>query len=154
MKRKKYIAASLISLVALWFLGIDWSWFVHECPDCGYGKDVVQYRLFTIPIRETTYESSTITQLVADDLGVPCQHCNSTSWYRNRLWGLLICKSPCFKGTHRISFDNSWYDQDVSTKVAALAANDRSISHEFVRKALKRHDYTFVDTVLDRAGVK
>jgi hypothetical protein len=68
MKRKKYIAASLVSLVALWFIGVDRSWFVHDCPDCGYGEDVVQYRILTIPIRETKYESPTITQQVAEDL--------------------------------------------------------------------------------------
>jgi len=100
MIRKKYIAAAI---VAVWFLGVDSSWFVHDCPDCGYGKDVTQYRLFAIPVHETIRESLTIAQHVAIDLGVPCMHKNSTKWHKHRWWGLLVCKSPCINGVYRLT---------------------------------------------------
>lgn len=154
MKRKKHIAVSILALVAIWFLGVDWSWFVHDCPDCGYGKDIAQYRLFTIPIQETTREFPTITQHVADDLGVPCTHKNSTSWHKHRWWGLLVCKAPCINGVYRLTGDDSWYDQEASAKVAALAVNDDSIRDDFVETVFEKHDFGFVHTVLTRAGVE
>ena len=150
MIRKKYIAAAI---VAVWFLGVDSSWFVHDCPDCGYGKDVTQYRLFTIPVRETTRESPTIAQHVAIDLGVPCMHKNSTQWHKHRWWGLLVCKSPCINGVYRLIDDDSWYDPEASVKVAALGTDDNSVTNEFVENVFDKHDYSFVQTVLDRAGV-
>ncbi len=154
MNRKKQIFVSIIVLVAIWFLGVDWSWFVHNCPDCGYDKDIAQYRFLTIPIRETTYEFPTIAQRVAEDLGVPCTHKNSIRWHKHRWWGLLVCKAPCINGTLRLVGDDSWYDHEISTKVAALAADDSSIRNEFVRNVLKNHDFGFVHTVLIRAGVE
>ena len=153
MKRKKHIAISIVVMLAVWFLGVDLSWFVHDCPDCGYGKDVVQYRIFTIPVRESTRESPTITQYVAADLGVPCAHQHSTSWHKHKWWGLLVCKSPCINGIYRLTGDDSWYDRQASAKVVALAAMDSSIKDDFVRTVLVNHDYRFVRTVLERAGV-
>jgi len=57
MKRKNlYAIASLLLIAAIWFGAVDWSWFVYECPDCGYVKDVTQYRVFKIPVHETVFE--------------------------------------------------------------------------------------------------
>jgi hypothetical protein len=153
MKRKKYIAVSILVIFAVWFLGVDLSWFVYDCPDCGYGKDVVQHRIFTIPVRETVRETPSITQYVAADLGVPCGHQHSTSWHKHKWWGLLVCKSPCINGTYRIAGDDSWYNRQASAKIVALAATDSSIKDDFSQIVLVNHDFSFVRTVLDRAGV-
>jgi hypothetical protein len=153
MKRQNRIAVFIIALVAIWVLGVDWSWFVYNCPDCGYGKDIAQYRLFTIPVQETTRDFPTIAQRVADDLGVPCSHKNSTTWHKHRWWGLLVCYAPCINGTLRLINDDSWYDQEASGKVAALAEKDSSLRIEFVRKVFEKHDFDFVHTVLVRAGI-
>jgi hypothetical protein len=154
MNRKKYIAVSVVALLSLWFFGVDRSWYVHTCPDCAYGKDVLQYRIFTIPIHETTHESLTITQRVAADLGVQCEHDDLTSWHKHRWWGLLVCRSPCINGTYRLITDDSWYDSNASAKVAALAAADNSIADDFARIVLVNHNLSFLRTVLDRAGVE
>lgn len=154
MKRKKHIAAAIIVDVALWFLCVDWSWFIHDCPDCGYSKDIGQYRLFTIPVHETTREFATITQRVAEDLGVPCTHKNVTIWHKHRWWGLVICGAPCANGVCHLTGDDSWYDQNASAKVAALGANDNAIKDDFVQNVLGKHDFDYVHTVLARAGVE
>ena len=148
------LVAVLITAVGLWFVAVDWSWFIHDCPDCGYSKDVAQYRVFTIAVHETTHDRPTITQYVARDLGVPCQHTNSTSWHKHRWWGLLVCKSPCINGVYALTGDDSWYDDEVSAKVTALAAADSAITDDFVQAVFENHDFSFVQTVLDRAGVE
>lgn len=154
MKRKKLVAAiSVLSLAILWFAGVDWSWFLHECPDCGRMQNVCQYRIFSFPIHEATYEYPTITQRVATDLGVPCRHENSKIWHKHRWWGLCICKSPCINGTYNLTSDDSWYTDAVSEAIAALAKNDPSLPSEFERRVLRRHEWKYAAIVLDQAGV-
>ncbi len=154
MKRSKHIPLALIAAGAIWFLGIDWSWFVHDCPDCGHGKDIAQYRIFSMPIHETTHHYSTVIEHVAGDLGVPCSHANATSWQKHRWWGLLYCKAPCINGLYRLKSDDSWYDREASEKVAALANRNDSIRREFVQNVFEKHDFKFVRTVLTRAGIE
>jgi hypothetical protein len=154
MKRNGTIVAiCMLLLGALWFGAVDWSWYVHECPDCGFTKDVTQYRLFAIPIHETVYEHPTIVQRVASDLRVPCRHDRSRRWHKHRWWGLLVCRSPCINGTYRLTADDSWYNNDTSAKIAALATADPSIGPEFERRVLNRHEYDFFQSVLDRANI-
>ena len=156
MKRKKVImaAASLPMLAVLWFVAVDRSWFVHDCPDCGYESDVTQYRVFTFPVHESIREFHSDIQKVATDLGVPCKHLNTKSWHKHRWWGLCFCRSPCINGTYRLSFGNSSYNQSDSNKVAMLAANEPAIATEFSRRVLEQHDFTFMREVLDKAGVR
>ena len=153
-RRKPTTVACLLLLGGLWFVAVDWSWFVHDCPDCGYEKDVAQYRVFTIPVHESIRESQSIIQQVATDLGVSCKHLNTKSWHKHRWWGLCFCKSPCINGTYRLSGGESSYNQSDSHKVATLAANDPAIATEFSRRVLEQHEFTFVKTVLDKARVR
>jgi hypothetical protein len=153
-RKKPLTFVGLLSLGALWFVAVDRSWFVHDCPDCGYSKDVVQYRLFTVSVHETVFEYPSIVQRVAADLGVHCTHGNSARWHKHRWWGLCICRSPCINGSHRLTFDDSWYDLDASASVAALAHDDPSIKTDFVRRVLEQHEFAFVRTVLSRASVQ
>lgn len=143
----------LLLLTGLWFVVVDWSWFVHDCPDCGYESDVMQYRIFTIPVHESIRESHSVIQRLATDLGVPCQHRNAQRWHKHRLWGLYFCKSPCINGIFRLSYGESWYDQSHSRKVARLAANDPAVAYEFSRRVLDQHDFTYAKEVLEKAGI-
>lgn len=153
LKRKLYIIGTFVIIGLVWFLGVDWSWFVHDCPDCGNIKDVAQFRILAIPIYERTKESPTLAQRVAEDLGVRCQHQNSSNWHKHRWWGLLICKCPCINGIYGLSSDHSFYDRDESAKVRALAAQDKTIAEDFVQNVFVKHDYRFIHVVLFRAGV-
>ena len=137
-----------------WFSMVDWSWFVSDCPDCRYGNDVWQYRICTVPIYATMRESPSLTQRVAEDLGVPCNHGQIVTWHKHKLWGLLVCKWPCINGISRITYMPSWYDRQASEKVAALAAVDDNIQNEFIQTVFVDHDFAFVLAVLQRAGVE
>ena len=155
MKRKKLTTvACLLLLGGLWFVAVDRSWFVHDCPDCGYESDVTQYRVFTIPVHESIRESRSLIQQLATDLGVPCKHLNTKRWHKHRLWGLCFCKSPCINGIYRLSGGESSYNESDSSKVATLTANDPAIAAEFSRRVLEQHEFTFVRKVLDKAGVR
>jgi hypothetical protein len=154
IRNKLTAVGCLFLLGALWFVAVDESWFVSDCPDCGYGNDVTQYRVFSFPVHESVREAHTIVQQVATDLGVPCKHLKEKSWHKQRWWGLWICTSPCINGTYRLSGDDSWYNHGDSDKVAALAAKDPAIATEFSRRVLEQHEFTFVRTVLDKADVR
>jgi hypothetical protein len=155
VKRKKLIlVAGVLSLCVIWFVAVDWSWFVHDCPDCGHGEDVTQYRVLTVPIHETVYEFPSPMQQIATALGVPCEHPNMESWHKHRRWGLIYCKSPCINGLHRLTGTQTWYDHNASAKVVALAESDPSLKAEFAHRVFENRDYDFLWVVLDRAGVR
>lgn len=152
-RKKLTIVGGLLLLGALWFVAVDWSYFVDDCPDCYRGKDVFQYRVFTFPVHESIKEFPSVIQQVAADLGVPCRHPNSTSWHKYRFWGLWFCKWPCINGTVRLTGDPSSYTRSDSALVAALATNDPAMVAEFSRRVLVLHEFEFVRTVLEKAGV-
>ena len=152
-RRKSRVVLCLLLLTGLWFIAVDWSWFVHDCPDCGHESDVMQYRVFTIPVHESIAESHSLIQRLATDLGVPCQHRNAQRWHKHRLWGLCFCKSPCINGTYRMNDGESWYDRSHSTKVARLAAAEPAVAVEFSRRVLVEHDFTYAQEILEKAGI-
>ena len=152
-RRRLTVLAGLLLLGGLWFVAVDWSWFVGDCPDCGYEKDVTQYRVFSFPVHESVRESRTLIQKIATDLGVPCQHPNTKSWHKHRWWGLCLCKSPCINGIYRLSGQEPTYSESDSRKVAELADSDPAIAKEFSRRVLEENDFAFVRVVFDKAGV-
>ncbi len=36
------ISSAVFGLVAIWFLAVDWSWFLEHCPDCDCHTDIAQ----------------------------------------------------------------------------------------------------------------
>lgn len=154
MKRKKFITiSSLVLIAALWFGAVDWSWFVFECHDCGCFKDVLQYRVFEIPVHETILEYPSVTQRVGIDLGAPCQHRRSEYWHKHRRWGLCICADPCINGVYRLTTEDAWYSDEVSAKIAALSQSDPQVKTEYSERVLREHQYVFVKTILEKVGV-
>lgn len=155
MKRKNVIiaAASLSALSLLWFIGVDWSWFVDRCPDCDYDRDVAEYRLFGMPVHKTVYEHPSLAQRISIDLGIGCSHPRIEHWHKHRWWGLCICRSPCINGVYSLIDDDSWYTEVVSSKLSALADRDPSIKTQFAVRVLQDHDWAYMSTILDRAGV-
>jgi hypothetical protein len=144
-KRPLIIGAfSLVALAAAWFLAVDWSWFVEECPDCGYGADVSEYRFLGIPLSETRRSCPTVIQRVSADLGVPCSHPGLRRWHKHRWWGLCICGAPCINGIYRIVGDDSWYDDAVRARVRAMSAESPSLGEEFWERVIRGHDWDYL----------
>src|SRR5882672_2665498 len=151
MKRRCLLGFSLATLaLGFWFLGVDRSWFVEKCPTCGYGRDVLQVRAFTVPLNEETQDYTTLLQKVAADVGAACSHPGLTRYHKHRYWGLCICASPCINGTDRIVHDLSWYDEAVASKLRALVRTNPLIRDQFVERIIKNHDLDFWTTFVER----
>jgi hypothetical protein len=144
MKRRLIIiASSTLFVLAFWFLAVDLSWFVEDCPACGYGRDILQYRVFGIPIHEQSRESITLLQRVAADIGAECSHPNLERWHKYRFWGLCIPAWPCINGTYRLTGDYSWYDDEARSIVKEMGRATPSLRNEFADRVLKDHDWEY-----------
>ncbi|MHC4501391.1 MAG: hypothetical protein ACYS21_20060 [Planctomycetota bacterium] len=144
MKLRRAIICMIvpIALAALWFLGVDKSWFVEECHDCRYQCDVIQYRLFSLPLHERKTEHHPPIELVARDLGAPCPHQHFHRWHKHRCWGLCCCAWPRIDGITRLS-GGPWYDRQLSAKVKAAAAADPTLAEDFRRRVVYGHDWNY-----------
>ena len=154
MKGRIVVAVcSALLLIPAWFLLVDRSWFIDDCPDCGYSSDVLQYRVAGWAIHEDTRNDFSILQRFAADLGTECTHPQITRWHQHRYWGLWFCASPCINGLHGLYEDDSWYDSSTTAQVKAFAKANPSLHAEFSQRVLKDHDFTFFRETLRRSGV-
>jgi hypothetical protein len=151
MKRKITITlSSLLFIVAFWFLGVDCSWFVETCPDCLFGRDIIQVRVLTIPIYQRTQVSETLLSKIAADVGAECQHPKLTRWHKARYWGLIICACPCIGGIHRMGGGDEWYDDKARLIVKDMAKNNPSLRDEITERVFKNHDWEYWKAFLYR----
>jgi hypothetical protein len=151
MKRKLTIVLlSPVVLLAFWFLGVDGSWFVEDCPDCLYGRDIYQIRVFTIPIYQRTEVYNSVLQKIATDIGAPCTHPKLERWHKHRYWGLLICACPCINGIYRLSGGDEWYDNKAKLIVEEMVRTNPSLRSEFAERVLKNHDWEYYRAFCDR----
>ena len=140
--KRRIIAVALLTIfiVVSWFLCVDLSWFVEYCPTCVYGKDILQYRVCTIPLYERTEDHVTLLQRVAEDMGVECIHPKLVRWHKHRYWGLCICTHP----VSTVSIDCPMaMIPGMTTPPARLREMVRtspSLRDEFTERALKNHD--------------
>jgi hypothetical protein len=150
--KSKYsiIGFSAVAAVAFWFLAVDRSWFVERCPTCGHFGYIMQIRVCGIPVHEHRYETDSLLQKVAADLGVPCTHPNLKRYYKHRYWGLLICACPCINGIDSINADLSWYDAAVSARVKGMAAANPALRAQFVERVIKNRDWKYWGAFVDQ----
>lgn len=144
-KRTIRIASLMLIFLVLWFVGVDKSWFVEDCSDCLYGREILQYRVFTMSIYETVYEYPTSFQLIANDLGKPCPHNNYSRYHKYRWWGLTSFAYPRLPGTTRLG-NAAWYTEDIALKVRKMSAENPKLKDEFFQKVIlakkKNTEYT------------
>ncbi len=145
MKRKLIIIFSaVIVFSAFWFLCIDGAIFVESCPDCLYGKDVYQIKIFTIPIYQHTIDEHTsITQRIAIDLGAECKHPNLSGYEKWRFWGLLI-PQELHPGIDWMSGGDDWYDDKARVIIKEMVKTNPSLPDEFANRVLKNHDWKYL----------
>ena len=146
MRKRRVISliVIIILLIGLWFLGVDRSWFVEGCEDCNFSRDIIQYRIFSIPIYEIIVrEYYPVYTRVARDLGAPCPHKNHFRWHKHRWWGLCYCARPCINGTFYLSADDSWYNDELVAKVKAKAIADPEFGAGFRQRVLYNHDWDY-----------
>ncbi len=132
----------IAAVAVLWMVAVDWSWFVERCDDCWLDRDILQIRVYRVPVAETTREYG-VLHLVARDLGVPCSHNHVVRWHKYRFWGLIYPAWPCISGTLRLSGED-WYDDAITEIVRAKAKESPGLAEEFRRRVLVDHDRQYL----------
>ena len=145
------IGSAVFALVAIWFLAVDWSWFVADCQDCGYIESIHHYRVLGMPVRTQVQDFPSKTQLILDDLGVPCMHGNCELLHF-RASGLVL---PTWPGISDMLLVNNTddYTDAMAEKVRRLGAEDPELAAQLHDIVIRQHDYqSFRQTIEDRIG--
>lgn len=154
---------ALIAIPCLWFLAVDRSTFVEDCPDCGWERDIVQIRIIGVPISQRTREYPTFKTEIAEWLGVTCRHADLVRTHLTRRWGLVWCCCPCFRGIWGLaaSKEDPVYEKAIWQTLNEYLEQNPDFAVEFQTKVLKDHDDAFwlkftkqiIDAVDDRLGI-
>jgi hypothetical protein len=134
--------------VAVWFSSVESAFIVEKCPACGHGADIHESRLFSVISRRVAREFPTVTERIASDLGIPCQHEQTTRWMRNRLFGGCLWGEN-FVGIHRL-WDPPWYPPCARDAVRSWATQDPNFIRNFRERALEGRDPGYVRTLVVR----
>lgn len=131
--------------VAFWFLAVDWSWFVEDCPDCFYQRHLCVYRVCGIPLHTQIIEYHTPFEFFSRDLGYPCPHPRYWRFHKYRLWGLCVCKWPCHHGTFGVEGgpQSKWYPPSRQAEIKGIAATRPSLGEEFRERVVYHHDMDY-----------
>lgn len=142
-------SVAVIGLLVFWFLAVDWVMTVENCPECVYGRDVMQYRVFGFVIHERICEDPSLIEMVASDMGLKCQHPRMESWRKHRWWGLCICASPCINGMHRLGGDIDYSDA-ARDHVKKMVNEMPSLRAEFQQRVLVEHDWDYWRSLVEQ----
>jgi hypothetical protein len=121
---------------------------VEECPACGHGTDINESRFFSVTHSRVAREFPTVRELIARDLGIPCQHEQTTRWMKNRLFGGCLWGEN-FVAIHRLS-DAPWYSPCARDAVRSWATKDPNYIRNFRDLALERRDTAYMRTLIVR----
>jgi hypothetical protein len=134
-----------IGLTGLWFVAVEESVYVDQCPDCHYLALVAQYKIVGVVVSEKTYHNSrSLIEQAASCLGVSCFHPHIERWQKHRWWGLLICRCPCWNGTLNLVGDQS--PEFVEALGQALRRQEKqnpNLAAEFKERVLEKHDMVY-----------
>jgi hypothetical protein len=139
---------SLNAVVAIWFTSVEWSFVVENCPACGHGRDISESCFFSVIRRRLTREIPTITELIASDLGIPCNHELMRGWQKYRLFGGCLWGER-HPGIHRLG-DGLWYPPCARAAVRSWSTQDPSFIRIFRERALEAQDRQYVRTLVFR----
>jgi hypothetical protein len=132
--------------VAVWFSSVEVAFVVENCPTCGHGTDIYEARFFSIIRRRMTRDFPTVTELIAKDRGIPCQHQLAMRWMRNHQFGGCLWGEN-FIGIHRLS-GPPWYPLCARNAVRSWAAQDPGFIRNFHERALEGQDREYVKTLI------
>jgi hypothetical protein len=147
------VLLALAAIGIFWMVAVDRSWVREVCSDCLLDRDILQYRLFRMPVHEEVVGEHSIDNCrIALDLGMPCQH-RFQRVLMTRYWGLFLPADPSFRGTVRLA-GNEWYDDCMAEIVRAKGRETPGLAEEFHQKVIVEHDWNyswaFFDDVIRR----
>ena len=145
MKKPKIVKliCILLALIILWVLAVDMSWFVEDCHDCFYSKDIFEFRLFTLPIYRIVREHDSPIAYTAEKLGMPCSHLNIDRWHKHRWWGFVICCYPCINGVSGLAWPEGSERELIDMAIPKLLEKNPNLPAEFKQRVLIDHDMEY-----------
>lgn len=145
--RKRLLIAMVVALplaVVTWFAAVDWSSFVETCPDCGFGKEICQYRILTIPISERTELHHTAVEFTASEMGIDCQHPRMERWHKYRFWGLSrFFANPRINGTMWLQYEGM--GEDSKAAIREMVRRNPHLPEEYASRVLGQHDMEYLE---------
>jgi hypothetical protein len=135
-------AAGLAALATSWFLGVDRSEFIEDCPSCHSGKYIEQIRVLGFAVSSNIREFTSTIACALADLGTPCHHVKLERAHLQRHWGLLVCAYPCWNGTWNLSGDGA-YTVLVSARVRAAGRRDPTLGPRLYRRVIDQGDWRY-----------
>jgi hypothetical protein len=134
--------------VAVWFSSVELASVVERCPACGHATDFNESRFFSVSASRVAREYPTVTELIARDLGIPCQHEQTRRWLRNRVFGGCLWGEN-FVGIYHLS-DPPSYPPCARDAVRSWAAKDPNFIRDFRDRALDRRDPAYLRALVFR----
>ena len=160
-KYRRCVVVVLVVLLGLgfWFGAVEYSVYIGRCLDCRLLEYKLVYRFLGIPIRTQVIQHNSVWEWIASDLGVSCQHRNYESNHKERWWGLVVCRCPCWQGTHGVYDDElealkPRYAEELRPLVRKIGESDPSVGEEFSARVMHEHDfryaYEFLESLLEQ----
>jgi hypothetical protein len=148
------LTVGLAAIIIIWFLAVDWSWFVEDCPDCHLSRDNTSYRLLGIPIHTKVHDVTSVVDFTLTRLGVPCRHRRMERWHKHRWWGGLMCACPCINGISGFTglIEDDEYREMVANKMQQHAHEDPRFASDLYDHVITKHDYKYFWHDYERIG--
>jgi hypothetical protein len=135
-------------VVAVWFSSVEVASVVARCAACGHATDINESRFFSVFASRVAREFPTVTELIARDLGIPCQHEQTTRWLRNRVFGGCLWGEN-FIGIYHLS-DPPPYPPCARDAVRSWATKDPNFIRNFRDRALEGRDQGYMRALVFR----
>jgi hypothetical protein len=146
------LAVGVTGLIIVWFLAVDWSWFIEDCPDCRLSRDIAEYRLLGISVRADIDDSPSVIGYTLARLGVPCPHPRMERWHKHRWWGGLVCACPCINGISVLAGGDGEFRETVAKKMEQHAREDPGFASDLYDHVIASHDYKYFWHEYERVG--
>jgi hypothetical protein len=139
-RRLARITIGCFGVCAFWFLAVDESVFIEECPDCTLRKIIFEYRLLTLPVYKTVHKSRTDIDRALSDLGIPCAHDENSRYHKCRLWGFVLPGFPNIKGAIWLTA-NDYYTAEIARTFRERSLADPTYARQLHNRVINQHDY-------------
>lgn len=122
----------------MWLGGYESRWFSEYCPDCGWERDCLDYRIMGFPVHTDNKDTSLTATLALRDLGLGCRHVKMEAATYERLWGGVLGPRSHICN---LRLDNRYmYTQAVSRRVKQSGESDPGLAQKLKKRYLINGD--------------
>ena len=148
---KQAVAASLLSILLIWMASLDRRFTWSLCPSCMHVESVTSLRLLGYPLTMEKNFTTSVLELIAADLGIPCRHSNIEAIRHNRDWGLMIRQGE--NGTIALTDDSDWHDSAIASRLRKFGQDNPQAVREYQQRVLLDGDKAYLNQLAFSAGI-